>query len=350
MSWISWAAAVERRVISDHPVVCVIAADEPGQPDVVVVTGVGPDLVAERVPVLAIAGRTSLSITSRSRDRHAVRVGHARRLGGVEQRVLVDRLREPVRRSARRCRRSRRRPASGSATPSEDTVAQVAKVLSDPADLVDHRLGDIGVRDRELRHADREPGLLAEDRVDRELGEPGVEDVGVAPSVEGDHLAGDRVLGRQALGRDRVGAPGEVAPASISSSSPARLASSNRSALLVVAHEMAPRRPGGQEEVEVLLGKRVDLVGHGGPPLGACRHGVLERSYAGPRDAGPRSAAGPAILPPVTRDPHPRRVLAARPRARRGPRRARLGRGRPPPRRDRGGRLEDRRPRAPTSP
>src|SRR5437773_1022800 len=37
--------------------------------------------------------------------------------------------------------------------------------------------------------------------------------------------------------------------------------------VLVVAHEVAPGRPDGQEVVEVLLGKGVDVVRHGASPL-----------------------------------------------------------------------------------
>jgi hypothetical protein len=107
-------------------------------------------------------------------------------------------------------RERRGRPAVGDA--GAQLVGHVAEVLRDSVDLRDHRLGDVRVRDRELRHPDGDRRLLAEDRIDPELGQAGFENLGVAPAVEDQHLAGDPVLVGEAVRGDRLGPVGEGAP------------------------------------------------------------------------------------------------------------------------------------------
>ena len=118
--------------------------------------------------------------------------------------------------------------------------------------------------------------LLAEDRVDAELGQAGFEDLGVAPAVEDEHLAGDPVLGRQAVGGNGLGPVGKrPTPARLLVlAGPAGVVKAVR--VLVVAHDVTPGGPRGELEVEVLLGEGVEIVGHG-PNLRCGAPGMLER-------------------------------------------------------------------------
>ena len=253
---------LERRVVADHPVVDVGAVGEPRQPDVVFVPGVRANAIPDRVAV----GRHRRSNVGLDGLRQAgapgIRIDDAHRIRGLEERVLGDGLRQPAIDLLDGVvdRERRRRPLPLDAL--RQPVDHVAEVLRHPVDLADHRLGDVGVRDHELGHEDGEGRLPAEDRIDAELLQPRIEHFRVPTPVEDQHVPGDRVLGRQGFGRDRLGSRGEL------EASPALLLLAGAAdvvepvGLLVVAHEVAPCGPGGQQELEVLLGERIDVLGH----------------------------------------------------------------------------------------
>ena len=168
-------AQPDRRVVADRRRVSLVAAGDPAQPGLVVGAGVWLDVVAERVTVrpgrrpdvaLDDPGEAALPLLE-------VGAIHAAGVGGVEQRVLGERRREPAVDLLDGLADGEvgRGPAMG------DTLAvpagQVAEVRRDAVVLADEPLGDVGVGDRQLRDPDRQARLDAEDRVGAELVEVG---------------------------------------------------------------------------------------------------------------------------------------------------------------------------------
>ena len=190
-------------MVADHPVVDVGPVGEPRQPDVVVVAGVRANTIPDRVAV----GRHRWSNVGFDGLPQAgapgIRVDDAHRIRGLEERILGDGLRQPAIDLLDGVvdRERRRRPLPLDAL--RQPVDHVAEVFRHPVDLADHRLGDVGVRDHELGHEDGEGRLPAEDRIDAELLESRIEHFRVPAPVEG-----------------------------------------------------------GQQELEVLLGERIDVLGH----------------------------------------------------------------------------------------
>ena len=91
--------SLEGRVVADHPVVGIVAVGQPAQPDVGVLAGVGPDAIADRV---AVAGhrRADVRLDDVAQPgAPGIGVGDAGGLGGLQERVLGDRLRQPGDRS-----------------------------------------------------------------------------------------------------------------------------------------------------------------------------------------------------------------------------------------------------------
>ena len=129
----------------------------------------------------------------------------------VQQRVVGDRRRQqPVELRDRVGHRER-----GGDPPCGHALAlplgELAVVATEPAELVDQRLGHVGVGQREHPHQDRHRDLRAEDRVGGELGEPGLAQVGPGGGVGDQHVAGDPLLLVEARLVDRRGPPREVA-------------------------------------------------------------------------------------------------------------------------------------------
>ena len=206
-------AQLDRRVVADRRRVGVVAAGDPAQPGLVVGAGVWLDVVAERVAVrpgrrpdvaLDDPGEAALPL---------VEVGalHPAGVGGVEQRVLGERRREPAVDLVDGLADGEigRGPAVG------DTLAvpagKVAEVRRDAVVLADEPLGDVGVGDRQLRDPDRQARLHAEDRVGAELVEAGPAEIGPGIGVPGDHLPRDPVVGREPVDGDGLGPRGELA-------------------------------------------------------------------------------------------------------------------------------------------
>ena len=253
---------VQRRVVPHHSVVGIHAVGEPDESDVLVRSGLLPNEVAEDVPILGHR-RTHVGFDGVP-ETLAPRIGirHARRLVRVEEGVVRDRLGQPSIDLRDRIVDGKRRRRAVPPNPLEQSVTEVAKVRAHPVDLRDHRVGDGRVRDRQLRHVHGQARDGSEDRIDAELREACLEDVGVAPAIEGDHLASDRILRRELVQWDCLRAGREFSATADLVVLAGTASVVIEVGVLVVAHDVAPGRPDGQEIVEVLLGKGVDVVGH----------------------------------------------------------------------------------------
>ena len=156
ISWISWAVSDDRRVEADRRGVGLVAVGEPRQAAACRRGGLRQDLVAEHVAVRR-QRRPDVALDDRARAGPATPRGRRRPcgVGGVEQRVLGDRRRRSQRSSwsiGLADREVGRRPAAGDAL--AVPVGEVAEVRRDAAELADHRLGDLGVGQRQLRDPD----------------------------------------------------------------------------------------------------------------------------------------------------------------------------------------------------
>ena len=178
--------SLEGRVVADHPVVGVIAVGEPGQPDVLVVAGVRPDPVAERVAVArpSPAGRRSRRrrAGAPARRRHRRRRS-ARPCGGADRRRSASASQRSIWATVSSTANAAGRPVAGHALEhagrscpgSSSRSPRVLAIIASATSAFG--IGSFG-------HVDREARDGPEDRVDAELREAGVEDLGVAAAVE----------------------------------------------------------------------------------------------------------------------------------------------------------------------
>ncbi len=139
---------------------------------------------------------------------------------------------------------------------------EVAVVLPDALERAGHRLGHLRGRQPEHAEDQRHRGLDPEDRVGTELGQPGLEQVGVRGRVGDQHGAGDLLLLVEGRRVECLGAGGEV---SLGRDHPVLRRPGHvleRTLLGVEAEQVLLGRAGGEVRRPVLVGQRLDRVGH----------------------------------------------------------------------------------------
>jgi hypothetical protein len=261
----------KRRVEPDGPPVRLIPVREPAQAGPVIRSAGRRDLRAEHVGVLG-ERRAHIGLDD-APDLPApgVRVPNGRRRRQTDQWILADRLGEPpLDLLDRPVDREPRRDAMP-AQPRSVPFGEVHEHPPDAAQLLDHRVGHLGRRHAELRQVDRQHDLRPADRIDAELRQPHLEEVGSGGGVPDDDLAADPLLGVEAVLRQRLGAAGERAVLGH-----VALLGRGRHVLElvrepVVAPEVRARGPRSLAEVVVLGSERVDRVGHGSSGRGVGR-------------------------------------------------------------------------------
>jgi hypothetical protein len=241
------------------------------------------DLVAEHVAVV-LDGRADLLLHHAEQPLVPAGGVHAGRgILHLEQRVAVDRRRQPRVELLDRLgdREGRGRAAGRDALPVP--LRQVVEVRRDGGELADHRLRDVHVGDGELGDVHPHTDLHAEDRVGAELRRPPVQQGGPAAGVPGHHRPGDPLLvvedglvegvgaGREPPGLLRHGLLGlsghHLEPVGVA----------------VLPDHVRPGRRGAQPEVVVVLGQPVDLAVAG--------------AHASPRTRADSSRSGVSVSP-----------------------------------------------------
>ena len=183
-----------RRVEPQRRGVRLLAVGQPAEAALLVAAALGQHLVAEDVAVRRHAG-VHVGLDHRAQaglpavDVHAVGrrsrrqqrvVGHRRGEDGVQLRDGVP--------HGEGCGE----PPVGHALALP--LGQLAVVATQPAELVDQRVRDVRVGEREHAHQDRHGDLLTEDRVRGELLQARLGDVGPGSRVGGDHGTRDPLL------------------------------------------------------------------------------------------------------------------------------------------------------------
>ena len=255
-------AATRGREVAERALVGVRAALQPVQPAALVGPGLREHDVTEHVAVLRHAGSHRLLDHRREGGPPGGDVKALGRAQRLEQRVAVDLAGEQGVELRDRVRdRERRRGAPG-----VDAVAvplgEVAVVLAHALEGAGHRLGDLGGGQPQHSEDQRHRCLDAEDRVGPELGQPGLQQVGLRGRVGDQHQPGDLLLLVEGRRVDGLGPTGEI---TLGRDDPVLRGTRGvlePSLLGVVAQQVGLGRVVGQVRRPVLVGQRLDRVGH----------------------------------------------------------------------------------------
>ena len=188
-----------------------VAVGHPAQAAPVVRSAEREDLVAQHV---AVGPQTGTYVALDHLTQPAlpgIDVQAVGRRGGGQQRVVRDRLRQQAVELLNGVGGGEggREPPGGHAVAL--ALRELAVVATEPAQLVDERLGHVGVGQREHAHQDRHRDLRAEDRVSGHLREAGLHGVGAGGRVGDQHVPGDPLLVGEVGLVGRRGARREVA-------------------------------------------------------------------------------------------------------------------------------------------
>ena len=254
-------AGVDGRVEPRQPRVDVVAVGQVRQAAPLVGSGVRGDLVAEHVAVLLHRGPDLLLHHRAQPLAPGVRVDTGGRVLHGQHRVVADRRGQP-RVELRDGLGDRER---GGRPPGRDALAvplrHAPEVARDALELADHRLRDLGCRQRQLGDVDVERGLHPEDRVRAELLGAAVEQLGARGRVPSHDGPGDAPLVVERVRVDRLGArrqgPGLRGLALLRG--PADVV--EPVGVAVLADHVRPGRRRAELEVLVVLGEPVELGG-----------------------------------------------------------------------------------------
>ena len=237
-----------------------LSVREVHEPAPLVGPGLRRDLVAEHVAVALGRGPHLLLHDGQQPLAPAGGVHAGRRVLHREHRVVLDRPGQP---RVELLHGLPDREVGGRATgrdPLAVPLGDVVEVAGDALELGDHRLGDVGVRHRELGHVDAQAGLRPEDRVGRELRRAGLQQVGPRRGLPHEHRTGDPFAVVQALLVDGLRSCGECpsVPDRRVLAGPADVVEAVGVAVLTDHVGPGGRRP--QPEVVVGVGQPVELV------------------------------------------------------------------------------------------